>query len=185
MDVEERLNPSFDWIIIIKKVLFLWDPWLHSNIQFDSKSGLPLMIFFRQVSYGFEAYEVRNPMVKTTCDSLLKRGRYSHLTQSCIEVILLRDCIRVWFFLLVWTHFLGHLLGLKVTELWQLCKSFFWQVLMPNIGAKLKTNGFGSQLESCKKYPLAMGSLFEYFFFILFFYAYCYIACDEKCFESY
>ena len=91
------------------------------------------------------------------------------MTQSCKEVILLRDCIRVWFFLLVWTHFLGHLLGLKVTELWQLCKSFFWQVLMPNIGVKLKTNGFGSQLESCKKYPLAMGSLFEYFFFFSFF----------------
>ena len=57
-------------------------------------------------------------------------------------------------------------MGLKVAKLWQLYRSFFWQVLMPNIGVKLKTIGFGSQLESCEKYSLAMGSLFEFFIFI-------------------
>ena len=63
----------------------------------------------------------------------------------------------------------GPFLGLKVAKLWLLYRSFFWQVLMPNIGVKLKTIGFDSQLESCENYPLAMGSLFEYFLF----YAYC------------
>ena len=37
---------------------------------------------------------------------------------------------------------------------------------MANIGVKLKTIGFGSQLESYENYPLAMGSLFEYFLFM-------------------
>ena len=44
---------------------------------------------------------------------------------------------------------------------------------MPNIGVKLKTVSFGSQLENFEKYPLTMGSLFE--FFILFYFIFMHI----------
>ena len=37
---------------------------------------------------------------------------------------------------------------------------------MLNIGVKLKTIDFGSQLESCKNYPLTMGFFFEYLHFM-------------------
>ena len=95
-------------------------------------------------------------MPQIVCDSELKRGRYGHLNQSCIEGMLLQDRIWVQFFLLVWAHISGHFVGLKVYELWQIYRTFFWQVLMLNISVKSKTNGFGLQLENCEKYPLAM-----------------------------
>ena len=58
MAVEERLNPSFDLLKKKKKRKkgeFFLDPWLHSNVHFDSKSGWPSMSFLWQAVNGFEA----------------------------------------------------------------------------------------------------------------------------------
>ena len=47
MAMEERLSPSFDWIKNGRRKSFFGDLWMHRNVLFDSKLGLPPMSFFR------------------------------------------------------------------------------------------------------------------------------------------
>ena len=55
MAMEERLSPFFDWIKNGRKKSFFGDLWMHRNVLFDSKLGLPLVSFFLgQTTYGFE-----------------------------------------------------------------------------------------------------------------------------------
>ena len=43
---------------------FFLDPWLHRDVEFNSKLGLPPGRFLGQTNYGFEAKEVKNPMLQ-------------------------------------------------------------------------------------------------------------------------
>ena len=57
MAMEERLNSSFDSLKKeeeMRKFFFL-DPWLHSNVHFESKLGWAHVIFLQQATYDFEA----------------------------------------------------------------------------------------------------------------------------------
>ena len=59
--------------------------WQHSDVDLNSKSGLPPSSFLWQATYGFEAYEVMNPMVQADYNSKLKRGRYDLMKQDCAK----------------------------------------------------------------------------------------------------
>ena len=99
--------------------------WQHSDVNFEPKSQPLLVGFLGKVTYGFEASEVKNPMLQMDCNLELKRGRYGQSKQCCARSILLWDCIRVQFFLVVQAEFWVSPFGLILVAIGPFGFSFF------------------------------------------------------------
>ena len=116
---------------------FFLDPWLNKNVLFDSKSGLPPMSLLGQATYGFEAYEFKNPTHKWFAIQSLSKGDIVVWSKVAQMVWCYRITFRSNSFFLF-----RPLVGLESCLIvWQPYMNFFWQVLMPNVNLKLKTNG--------------------------------------------
>ena len=78
------------------------------------KIGATSHEIFERTTYGFEAQEVRNPVLQTDCNSELKQERYGWLNQGCAKGMQLLDWARANLFFIVWAQFLGLFLGFFV-----------------------------------------------------------------------
>ena len=174
--MQERLNPSFDW-----RESFILDSWLHRNVHFDSKSRLPPVRFLGKLHMVLKLRKSGTQLHKRFVIWSWNKGDMVVWSKAAKRVCYYRIvygsnsfCL---FGLIFWATFwawkflnCGSYIGASFGQFWcQILVSSLWQLALVHNWKVVKNI----------PWPL------DLFLNISFFYAYCYIACDEKYFQSY
>ena len=189
MAVQERLNPSFDW-----RESFFLDSWLHRNVHFDSNLELPLVIFLGQNAYVLKRSKSGIEFRKRFMIRSWNEGDMTIWSKAvqrvCCNGVAYGFNTFCLFGLIFWaTSWAWKLLNCGNYTIASFGK-FWCQILVSSWRQLVLVHNW----KVVKNIPWPWDLLLNISFLMhivtlhvmrILFYAYYYIACDEKCFQSY